>query len=153
MSAEYLRTLFLKYWWFLLLCVVLCEVGVLATARVLPAPPSRYAATARLSFVPNILLSERAFTTIVQNATSHAVLSQVLPRYPGLTEDALRLETSAAPEGNTLFLDITVTDQDAQRAAKLANDIAGALSDEVQRESAQQYSAIKRQTQADLADV
>src|SRR5262249_6346568 len=106
MSMEYLRKLLLRYWWFLILCVILAEGGVLLGSRFLPVATSKYPATARLRFMNSSVVSDRVVGTVVQTATSPEVLDQVLARYPDLTEDALRGEVSVTTEVSTLFLNI-----------------------------------------------
>lgn len=144
MTAESYRDGLLKQWRLIILCMFLVAGGALLGSLFLP---TLYQSTVTVQLIapstnlPLLAGADRILQTEVTLATSDPVLSQVVPRYQGLTTDQLKREVSAQTTDNTDLFQITISDRDPGRAAQLANDLAAVL--------IQQYSATIAATNAE----
>ncbi len=130
---EYVR-IFVKYWWVLILCVVIGAGGGYAYHEFGTTP--KYAATAQLFVTAvggtsvgesyqNNLFSQDRVNSYAAIATSDQVARRASEALGGaISADDLRSETTAIAVTKTVILAITVTDEAPRRAQSYANAVA-----------------------------
>lgn len=126
----------LRHWWWLALLVPLLLGGGTYLTTSLMTPVYRAdtslvitgSAGAGGSDYNDVLAAERRAETLAALATSRTVLGQVIAQL-GLagTPESLAREVSATPVSNTQLLRIAVADANPERAATIANALAGAF--------------------------
>jgi capsular exopolysaccharide synthesis family protein len=132
---DYLR-IFRRYWW---LVVVLTIVGT-GVGYVVPLfMDAEYQSTARLFVATqngtsvteayqNNLFSEERVNSYAGLATSEQVAARAVDQLKApISPDDLRNNTSAAAEGKTVILDVSVTDPNPAQAQTYANAVADQL--------------------------
>src|ERR1700761_9240392 len=126
---DYLR-IFRRFWW---LVVVLTIVGTAISYIVTLFLDSDYQSTARLFVATqngtsvteayqNNLFSQDRVNSYASLATSEQVAARAVDQLKaGISPEDLRNNISAAPEGKTVVLDVSVTDPNPAQAQTYAN--------------------------------
>ncbi|HLW01584.1 MAG TPA: Wzz/FepE/Etk N-terminal domain-containing protein [Ktedonobacterales bacterium] len=147
MGTEYYRSLLLKHWRLIIICIVLTGIGAGIGSFL---AHSKYESTATIQLVSyssdtsSVAAASQTLQTEAKLATSNSILEQVTAHYPGLTIPQLYSEIAASVPSSTQLIEITVTDEDGTRAAHLANDLAAALIAQ-QKQAMQQLNAQAQQ--------
>jgi capsular polysaccharide biosynthesis protein len=126
---------FARWFWLAGLCVV---VGAAGTFVMTEIQTPVYRATTILfigqqsASVP--LVDTQLVTTYAQLISQPVVLSEAARQVGGITPTDLARHVQASAESNTSLLDVSVDDPDPNRAASLANAVAGAFISEISRQ-------------------
>jgi len=151
-SMEHYRTLFSRQWWIVAVCVIGVGIGAFLGSRYLTRTAASYTSAALVeadvvgsySDFPGYLATEAKL------ATSTKVLSSFTSDYAGLSAGTVANEISATNLTGTHLIEIAVTDSNAARAAKLANDDANALIANQQQVSQQFDAQAQQQIQSQI---
>jgi capsular exopolysaccharide synthesis family protein len=132
MTLENYKTIFLKRWQILVMCVVVMGLGAYIGGRLMtPAYQSsvlmRVTVRGDSTDINNLQASNQLGQTVSLLVTSSPILSDVASRFPGLTVDQLKGVTTTSYKANTQLFEINVTNANPKIAAALANDIANTL--------------------------
>jgi Mrp family chromosome partitioning ATPase/capsular polysaccharide biosynthesis protein len=121
------RSLILRQWGLIVICVLVTGIGALIVSTI-TTPIYVSSATVQVTFLTGgPSQADELASTEAELATSYPVLQAVASHYNGLTETALSREVSAEPKSGTRLFEIDVQDSDSGRAANLANTIASTL--------------------------
>lgn len=153
MSAEQLRNLLLRRWWLIVGCAVLALGGAFAGGSRLGSAPTEYQSTVSVEFGHSQGITAAYIATIESSVATPAVLGQVAARFPGITTDELLAKVAVSALGSAQILRVTVTDEQPQRAADLANAIANVLIAEDQQANQAQYGPAQEVLKQQIADV
>lgn len=132
-SGAHTRNLAVIVWRHRLIFVT-CIALVASTVMIgLAMAPREYTATARIATTPSDELSEspvdyaEVLGTLSEVATSRPVLTHVVRSISGTSVTALEKQVSSRVVTRTLLIQVSATDSDPTRAAKIANSITEAL--------------------------
>lgn len=153
LNTEYYRGLFARQWWIVAVCVIGVGIGAFLGSRFLTRTAATFTSSALVeadvvgaySDMPGYLATEAKL------ANSEKIISSFASGYAGLSESTLASEISANNLTGTHLIEIVVTDTNAARAAKLANDDANALISNQQQQSQQFNSQAQQQIQTQLS--
>ena len=145
--AQYVNIM-MKRWLVIVVCFVLVGGGAYIGSKLMTP---LYQSTAIVEVIFNtgnnladsytsLLASEQLLQTETTLATSDPVLQEVASHYPGLTAEQLARQVTATARTNTQLFQIDVVDASANRAARIANDVAQTLINQ-QRQISQQNTA------------
>lgn len=153
MTTDYYRKLFARQWWIVAICVVCLGAGSFLGGRFLSPSKSLYssAALVKAQFAGTYGDTHGYMATEAALCESTPVLSSVVGNYPGLTAQALAGKTTASWLTGTYLIQISVSDNNAAQAAKLANDIANALINNQQQATQQLSQQAAQQAQSQLS--
>jgi len=128
MPAPYLRALIQRSWWRIALCALFVGAGVLAASYLLfPVYSSTAYVQVEIHTTNSVFVADRIGHNEALLATSPGILAYAAKRNPPLTAARLKSKVSVILEPNSHLIGITVQDNNAARAASVANDIATAL--------------------------
>lgn len=147
----------LKRWKLIVICFVVTGLAVYVGSKLMTP---MYQSTAFVQVVVSsnnsqadinaLLASDQLVQTESQLALSDPVLREVASHYPGLSMDQLAKNASSSVKTGTQLFEIDVLDASPDRAAALANDIAGTLIKQQTLASQQQNAQSQQQIQLDL---
>jgi capsular polysaccharide biosynthesis protein len=153
--AEHYRQLFSRQWWIIAVCALGVAAGSFLGSRFLTSTTPTYSSTALVEaqFIGTYNDTNGYMSTEAKLCTSSKILSAIIGNYPGLSESALASKITAVSVTGTHLVQITVTDTNSARAAKIANDIANALIADQQQLSQQFGSQAIQQIQSQLSAI
>ncbi|HZO76175.1 MAG TPA: polysaccharide biosynthesis tyrosine autokinase [Ktedonobacteraceae bacterium] len=148
MTIEQYLHIIMKRWMVIVVCFVLVGGGAYVGSKLMTP---LYQSTAIVEVIFNtgsnqtdsytsLLASEQLLETETTLATSDPVLHEVASHYPGFTAEQLARQVTATAKTNTQLFQIDVVDSNANRAARIANDVAQTLINQ-QRQISQQNTA------------
>ena len=134
MTFEQFWTTIEKQWKLIVICFAVVGLGAYVGSKLM-TPLYKSSVVVQVAIrssnnqadINSLLASDQLVQTESQLAVSDPVLREVASHYPDLTVQQLAGEVSSTPRVNTQLFEIDVLDPSPQRAAKLANDVAGTL--------------------------
>src|SRR5438105_12428521 len=134
MTFEHYWSTLVKQWKLILICFLVVGVGTYVVSRLMtPLYQSVVLIQVAIhsgnnqSDINSLLASDQLVQTEAQLAVSDPVFREVASHHHDLTVQQLAGEVTSTPRVNTQLFEIDVLDPSPQRAAKLANEVAGTL--------------------------
>jgi capsular exopolysaccharide synthesis family protein len=155
---RYLDALSRNRW--LIAAIVILMTGVVVVVSL--ALPNKYTATARLVFedaASSLAPSDEASTrrqlaTTERLLTSPQVLDSAAKQVPGAKNgDDLGGEVSSSVEQDANIINVSATDEDAARAATIANAVARSFLSERERLDRERIARARQQLEAEIANL